>query len=147
LLIDGVEQTALVVTETTATFTLIDITDESSADLKIYFPDGLPAGYKDFSSIKVVPTLVSVSPRAGSSGGTLLTVTGTGFGIKTLKVNLLHKATGVEICAEVHVTGYGTFTCLTKVMEINSSDEILLQTASGSYTCGNTLNAAECSFE
>ena len=121
--------------------------DESSADVKIYFPDGLPTGFKDFSSIKVVPTLVSVSPSSGSSGGTLLTVTGTGFGIKTQKVNLVQKASGAEICAEVTVTGFGTFTCLTKAMEITSSDEILLKTSSGSYPCSNILKSAECSFE
>jgi len=94
MIIDGVEQTALDVTDTTATFTLIGIADESSADVKIYFADGLPAGYADFSSITVTPTLVSVSPQTGSSGGTLLTVTGTGFGVNTQDVNLVHEASG-----------------------------------------------------
>lgn len=36
---------------------------------------------------------------------------------------------------------------MTKVMEIASTDELQLKTASGSYACGNTNVPAECQFE
>jgi len=90
---------------------------------------------------------VSVSPSTGSSGGTLLTVTGTGFGTSTEVINLVHESSSTEMCEEVIITGYGTFTCLTKAMEITAGDTILLKTSSGEYACGNTLNPDECNFE
>ena len=122
--------------------------DETSANVQIYFPDGFPSGYAEFvSSITVTPTLVSVSPSTGSSGGTLLTVTGNGFGTSTEGINLIHESSGSEMCEEVSITGYGTFTCLTKAMEITAGDTILLATSSGEYACGNTLNPDECNFE
>jgi hypothetical protein len=78
----------------------------------------------------MTPTLVSVSPSSGSSGGTLLTVTGTGFGVNTSGVNLVQVSTGEEICQSVTVSAYGTFTCLTKAMEI-TSEALEIKTASG----------------
>lgn len=127
----------LTCTDTEVTFTLTGVFDETSSDVKIYFADGLPSGYADISTFGATPTLVSISPSTGSSGGTLLTITGTGFGTETESVNLIHSGTSSEICEEVNITGYGTFTCLTKAMEIESSDVIILSTSSGEYPCGN----------
>ena len=76
-----------------------------------------------------------------------MTVTGTGFGINTTGVNLYHEASQADICAEVTMTGYGTFTCLTNIMEINVADTIMLKTDSGSYACGNTLDSTVCFYE
>ena len=121
--------------------------DEVSENVQIYFADGLPTGYADFTSVTVVPSLVSVSPSSGSFGGTLITVTGTGFGVDTQDVNLIHETSGTEICSEVEVLSYGTFTCLTVSLEISASDNLYLKTASGSYSCANSLNSAECHFE
>ncbi len=147
LFIDGELQTALTADETRATFTLDSALDETSNDVKIYFPDGLPLGYEDVSSVTVTPTLVSVSPSSGSYGGTLITVTGTGFGINTDGLQVLHEASGEEICDEVNAIDYGVFTCLTKAMEITSSDSLKLVTSSGSYACGNINTPSECFFE
>ena len=147
LYIDGALQTVVSCADTVATFTLGGMLDETSSNVQVYFPDGLPTGYTEVASLTVAPTLVSVSPATGSSGGTLLTITGTGFGTATEGVNLLQGAGGTEICDEVNITGYGTFTCLTKAMEIQSTDEIFLKTATGEYACGNTLAAEECSYE
>ena len=121
--------------------------DESSSNVNIYFPDGLPTGYSSFMSVSVVPTLVSISPSTGSSGGTLITVTGTGFGNQTEGINMTHGPSGTDICTEVNVTGYGTFTCLTTAMEITSGETLTLKTASGSYSCGNALAPELCNFE
>jgi hypothetical protein len=95
----------------------------------------------------MVPTLVSISPSSGSSGGTLLTVTGTAFGANTADVTLINESTGEDICQSVSITGYGSFKCLTKDMEISSSDTLQIKTASGSYSCGNTISPEDCQFE
>ena len=60
---------------------------------------------------------------------------------------MTHGPSGTDICTEVNVTGYGTFTCLTTAMEITSGDQLTLKTASGSYSCGNTLTPDLCNFE
>ena len=143
--LDGIEQETLSVTDTEATFRVTDVLC-SNPSLRVYFSDGLPTGYDSFESATIAPTLVSISPSSGSSGGSLITVTGTGFGVDTQDVNLQHTATNSEICSEVTVTGYGSFTCLTKVMEIESSDSINLMVGSDIYSCGNTDGAA-CGFE
>ena len=93
----------------------------------------------------MTPTLVAISPSTGSSGGTLITVKGTGFGTSTKGVNLV-LSSGTEICKTVTLIKYGEFTCLTKAMEIQSTSVLKLKTASGSYACGNTINAAACKY-
>ena len=95
----------------------------------------------------MTPTLISISPSSGSSGGTLITVTATAIGVDTEDVNLTIGSGGEEICESVTITGYGSFTCLTKAMEISSSDSLVLKTASGFYNCGNTIDATECVYE
>jgi len=145
--VDGVAQTVLTAADTTATVTITEMLDETSSDVQIYFTDGLPTGYADFTSLTVVPTLVSISPSTGSSGGTLITVTGTGFGTSTEGVNLTHDTSGTDICDEVNMISPGTFTCLTTAMEITAGDSITLKTASGSYSCGNTQTPDDCTYE
>ena len=76
----------------------------------------------------------------------MLTVTGTGFGVNTQMVNLVNSATSEEICQTVTMLNYGSFSCLTKALEVNSGDSILLKTASGQYSCGNTLSPADCNY-
>ena len=113
----------MTVTETEATFKVIDISAETSSNVRVYFNAGLPENY-DRGEITMVPTLVSVSPSTGSSGGTLITVTGTGFGTSTTDVSLLNGTTGDEICDPdtVTITGYGVFTCITQALEVSSAD-------------------------
>lgn len=96
LIIDGVRQTCLTAEETTATFTLSHLDHESANKVTIYFPDGLPAGYDTITSFSVTPKLVSIFPAVGSGGGTLLTVTGTGFGENTQGLTLTVGTT--DIC-------------------------------------------------
>jgi hypothetical protein len=145
--VDGVAQTVLTAADTTATVTITDMLDETSSNVQIYWTDGLPTGYADFASLTVVPTVVSISPSTGSSGGTLITVTGTGFGTSTEDVNLIDENSDTEICEEVKMISYGSFTCLTKAMEITAGDVITLKTASGAFSCGNTATPDECLFE
>ena len=106
-LIDGVKQTVATAADTSMTVTITEMLDETSSDIWIYFPDGLATGSLDYTSVSVVPTLVSISPSSGSAGGTLITVTGTGFGVNTQGVNLTHGPSGTDICEEVNMIGYG----------------------------------------
>ena len=146
LIIDGVRQTCLTSTDTEATFTLTGLDHETTNAVSIYMPDGFPTGYDTITTVSVTPNLVSISPATGSAGGTLLTVTGTGFGVKTEGVTLA-KASGDSVCDKVTITGYGTFTCMTKAEEITASDVLSLKTSAGTYACANTLTAANCGYE
>lgn len=76
-----------------------------------------------------------MAPSTGSSGGSTILVTGSGFGPNTKNVNLIQDSTGIEICKAVTITGYGAFRCLTKAMEISSTDVIKLKTAKGKISC------------
>ena len=72
-----------------ATFKVTSVKSTSSNDIKFYTAEGTPEGSLD--SVSWDAGLLSVSPSVGSSGGTLLTVTGVGFGIDDT-VNLYHLA-------------------------------------------------------
>ena len=72
-----------------AEFKLTSVKSTSSTDIKFYTAEGTPEGSLD--SVSWDAGLLSVSPSVGSSGGTLLTVTGVGFGIDDT-VNLYHMA-------------------------------------------------------
>ena len=67
-------------------------------------------------------------------------MTGSGFGQETAGLTL--SIGGSDICETVNIESYGTFTCLTKEMEIQSSDVIEIKTASGTFSCGNTDTSA-----
>jgi len=58
----------------------------------------------------------------GSSGGTRLSVVGRGFGTSTTGLNIA--ADGVELCASVIITAYGTFDCYTNAIEVASGAAI-----------------------
>lgn len=145
LFIDGVLQTCDTATDTEVKFTLVGLDHESTNSVQLYMPDGYPTGFDTITAVAVTPNLVSISPATGSAGGTLLTVTGTGFGSKTEGVDLV-KSDGSSVCDKVTVTGYGSFTCMTKAEEITSADVLSLKTSAGTYDCANTLNAADCSY-
>merc|ERR1711893_251305 len=102
--------------------------DSDSANVvTIYFPDGYPAGYDTVTTVAVTPNLVSISPATGSAGGTLLTVTGTGFGSATSGLTLVDSS-GTDVCAKVENISYGQFTCMTKPMEILKTNTLKLKT-------------------
>jgi len=73
------------------------------------------------------PTLNSISPLVGSAGGSLITVTGTGFGPGTKGLNLFNSLTNKVVCQKVTVISYGVFTCLTNTGVISSGTGIKLQ--------------------
>ncbi len=73
------------------------------------------------------PNFYLITPtNAGSEGGTLLTVSGTGFGIKTAGLGLYNVTTSKSLCKKVTVTGYGSFTCLTNALPVALTNTIKL---------------------
>jgi len=96
LVIDGiVQQTRSVDSDTSAVFQITNVLDTQSADVNLFFNDGFASGFQQFRSMSWTPTFVSVFPNTGASaGGTLITVTGTGFGLNTKAVTLVSSATG-----------------------------------------------------
>lgn len=89
LWIDGLKQQIVSVDTTTAVFQLTGALSNTSQDIKFYIGEGSPAG--TLSYISFDSGLISVSPSTGSSGGTLLTVSGVGFGQNNQStVNLYH---------------------------------------------------------
>ena len=108
--------------------------------------DGLPSQYINFTTATMEPKLLSISPSTGSSGGTLITVTGSGFGATNTTFVQLVRQSGDWLCDidTVTVTGYGTFTCLTMQKDILTTDTISIQIGTGTtYGCGNT-DATAC---
>ena len=145
LIIDGKTQTTESLTATEGKFTLTDLDSEKTNVVKVYFEAGLPKDYAKVKTVTVTPNLVSISPSSGSAGGTLLTVTGTGFGSKT-KGLMLVDAAGKDLCDKVTIKSYGKFECLTKAQEIKKAS-MKIKTADGSYACGNTKKATDCEYE
>ena len=144
LWIDGFKQTTLSVSNTDATFKLINALTTSSSNIKFYTKEGLASG--SIASHSFNPALVRISPSAGSMGGTLLTVTGVGFGKDTINVNIYSSTLNKNICSDVKVTGYGTFTCQTISAEILNTDSLKLVIGNNKYACANTATPANCNL-
>jgi hypothetical protein len=80
-------------------------------------------------TISATPTLKSISPSNGSIGGSVITVTGSGFGTSTTGLGLYDGAQ--EICTSVEVVSYGVFTCTTSAVEVDAASMQI--SISGSY--------------
>ena len=89
LWIDGMKQDVVSVDATTAVFNLVGANSNSSTDIKFYIAEGSPAGSLSYVSFDA--GLINIAPAVGSSGGTLITVSGVGFGTGNQDtVNLYH---------------------------------------------------------
>lgn len=137
-------------TDTAAVFTITHMDATSSDNVQFYTTNGIANNNGFISSLTDTVSLVSVSPNDGSAGGTMLTVTGTGFGPNTETIALMHypagSAVGVNICATTEITGYGTFTCMTKQGEVLSADELRIEADGSEGVCVNTLTPDNCKF-
>lgn len=120
--------------------------DITSSDVKIYFADGLPTDYSLITGLTFTPKFISVYPNSdGSQGGTLLTVTGVGFGVNTTLLGLKNITKSAALCKEVKVTGYGTFTCLTNAVAVASTDSLQITKSTTTYACAN-IDTTKCAF-
>lgn len=143
LWIDGMKQETVSVDTTTAIFNLVGARSIDSSDIEFYTAEGSPTG--ELPYIAFGQGLVSVSPSTGSSGGTLLTVSGVGFGTDNSEVvNLYHVQSAQNLCSSVEVTGYGTFTCQTIALEIINTDVLEVFVDGNQSACLNTVSPADC---
>lgn len=133
--------TTSVADTSTAVFTITNVLNTSSPLVQVFTSAGLPQGWNNVKSLTWTPSFLSISPDVGSQGGTLVTVTGTGFGVNTTGLGLKESG-GANLCTEVNVTGYGTFTCLTAAMAVTS---VSMTHNAVSYTCTNN-GSLNCGF-
>jgi len=110
-LIDGFSQELVSSSDTEAVFKLTDLNGIETTDVTIYSAEGYPEGAEIEHSITVAPALLSIEPAIGNSGGSKLTVTGSGFGMQTSGLNLYFD--GTALCDSVEIYEYGMFYCNT----------------------------------
>lgn len=91
---------------------MIEIDGVSTDDVIVYTNEGFPEGSEIAHFLEFTPALYSISPETGNSGGTWITVTGSGFGTSTNGLNLVDQS-GNELCQQVSIIDYGLFECLT----------------------------------
>jgi hypothetical protein len=119
LYIGGRKQTTSAVSSTQLT---IQVTNVTSAALvpTLYFPEGIPENHTAVAqTFNMTPKYVSISPNAGSIGGSLLNVTIPGVGLNST-VDIL-ASNGSSICANnATVTSYGVVSCKSNPGEMTS---------------------------
>lgn len=73
----------------------MDLDDTFVTDLEVVTNEGYPQGQGSISllPLELQPQIISINPPVGSSGGTILTVTGAGFGVNTQGLNLVRSDT------------------------------------------------------
>ena len=96
-------------------------------------------------TITLSPTLVKIEPATGSSGGSTIRVTGSGFGTSTKDVMLVAGST--DICTSVTMVSYGVFDCVTKAEEVADATTMKLKIGGESYDCDSTATGAQCSYK
>lgn len=79
LWIDGYQQTFVSVSDTVAVFNIVNLDDSDSTNVHVYLNTGNVVAAPTYT-LAIVPTFLTVTPSSGSSGGTLITITGSGFG-------------------------------------------------------------------
>lgn len=111
----------------------------------VYFDVGIGKGNNLLTGVTLLPKLVSVSPKQGSAGGTLITLNVQGVGFATTGLEVVNAA-GVSICQSVTIPKYSVVKCLTKVQDIAAGTSLKVMLGGTVYACANT-NAAECQYE
>lgn len=88
LFVDGYEQVFDSQDYSSATFTLVDMDAAASTNIQVFTSMGYPEGSEIAHSIDCAPALLAIDPAVGSAGGSMITVTGSGFGTQTTGLNL-----------------------------------------------------------
>lgn len=107
------------------------MTSQSLASNKLFFTVGLPKNHSIVETpLGITPRLVSVSPRVGSIGGTVITAIVPGA-TKTMSKGIYIKKDGSSrsICdgdGSATVVSYGVIQCKTKADEIWTATELVL---------------------
>lgn len=119
MFIDGYAQELISWTSSLATFKVTNMDFASTDDVQVFTDQGYPSGSDIAHTLEFIPSILAITPSAGSSAGTWITVEGTGFGALTEGLNL--QVNGADICSEVSISTYGVFNCLTNAAVIDGT--------------------------
>jgi hypothetical protein len=111
-------------TDTQAEFKLLKINGVTSTNINLFFGDGSPKTVTGLDTMTIKPAFTQVTPAIGSSGGSLLSISAPGLGQLTKDVNIYNTVSKSNICDKVTVTAFGTFTCMTKKVEVKATDKL-----------------------
>lgn len=141
--IGGKAQTAKSGSSTEAVFTITDA-DSTTVKAKVYFEQGKPEGHSFLDAgIAITPKFVSVSPNAGSVGGTTIVANVQGaIAGSTLDIT---DAAGQSICDKVTVPSYGKVVCKTK-KQVIASGALKISSGSDTIECASGDNSV-CIYE
>jgi hypothetical protein len=93
LQINGVSQTVFSHSTTLAVFTVTNVLDLVSSNMKLYFPVGLPENHSVITAgITLTPKLMSITPNEGGVGGTLIEAFVPGVGTATTGLDLVDQS-------------------------------------------------------
>jgi len=116
LQIGGVSQKFVSHADTMAVFEITDVKDLVSTDVNLFFPIGIPKGHDLVrAGITLEPKFMSMTPNAGTPGGTLIQAQVPGVGTSTTGLDFYNKATGQSICIDnIRIVEYGVIECWSK---------------------------------
>jgi len=91
IVIDGYTQIMDSQNDNEAIFSLSNLSGVSTTDIQFFTSMGYPGGAEITHSLDVAPAIMAIDPVgiSGSHGGSRISVTGSGFGVDTVGLNLL----------------------------------------------------------
>ena len=136
--LDGVKQTFVSVTDTSAIFALTSFGTQTPLIVKFYSDQGTPNGASLIAnpSLEITPTLISLTPTIGSAAGTVIKVTGSGFGSLATSLNLWSVTNG-NVCSKVTYVDSLTLLCTTNPVLL-SVGELKLNTGNAHISAFDT---------
>jgi len=161
LKVDGRDQTTVSLNTTHAVFRVSNITGWVLHNMALYFDVGLPKGYDtviEGKNFTLSPKLVSVSPNAGSTGGSLIIARLEGLGTLSNTTQaywnahggtLVDVATNQDICQSVIVKQYGEVECITKPGVVAAGTVIGAKSyeTNEQLPCSNSANPSSCQYQ
>lgn len=129
--------------DTMAVFNIIDAETLENTDIDLFFPIGLPEGNDIIKAgFTLEPRFMSMTPRSGTTGETLITAIVPGIGIGLEKpednLNLVNAADGSILCnvATIKIVEYGKMTCWSKRTDFGEEPiTVQLKHAGKLYDC------------
>lgn len=117
LLIGSAVQETASISGSEAIFKVIDAPSEKVAGINVYWEVGKGKGSELLTEQTLEPKLVSVSPKKGSAGGTIITLDVQGVGKATQGLDIVDGA-GKSVCQSVTIVSYGVVKCHTIVLDM-----------------------------
>lgn len=158
--VNGRAQTTISLSSTEAVFRIADIQGWTLSNVNVYFDVGLPKGHNTVvqgRTWNLEPKVTSISPNAGSVGGSLLIVQVAGLGPlansseaywNSNGVTLINSATSAPLCKSLKIRSYGVVECITLPGVVSSGTIVAARSLKTSAvgTCENT-DSAKCTYE